>query len=55
MCCGYKYLCKPYDTTVIMTLFYSLSLRDRVIEDDEHSDVSYYLSMAPDSLEVPLN
>jgi len=34
----------------------SLSLRDRVIsEDDEHSDISFYVSMAPDSLEVPLN
>jgi len=39
-----------------MTLSYSLSLRDHVIsEDDEHSDISFYVSMAPDSLEVPLN
>ncbi|XP_021915035.1 uncharacterized protein LOC110827578 isoform X2 [Zootermopsis nevadensis] len=34
----------------------SLSLRHSVISEvDDQSDMSYYISMAPDSLEVPLN
>jgi hypothetical protein len=35
--------------------FYSLSLRHSAISEvDNQSDMSYYVSMAPDSLEVPL-
>jgi hypothetical protein len=35
--------------------FYSLSLRHSLMSEvDSQSDMSYYVSMAPDSLEVPL-
>jgi hypothetical protein len=38
-----------------MTSFYSLSLRHSAISEvDSQSDMSYYISMAPDSLEVPV-
>jgi hypothetical protein len=49
VCVSFKHYNNDY-------IFCSLSLRHSVISEvDDQSDMSYYVSMAPDSLEVPLN